>query len=72
MTDNLPPVQELSYEQARDQLVATVRKLEGGQVPLEDALKMWERGEELAKHCQAFLDSAMQRLDAAAPQQVQD
>ncbi|EJZ85978.1 exodeoxyribonuclease VII small subunit [Winkia sp. UMB3158] len=72
MTDNLPPVQELSYEQARDQLVATVRQLEGGQVPLEDALKMWERGEELAKHCQAFLDSAKQRLDAAAPQQPQD
>ncbi|MDO4665123.1 MAG: exodeoxyribonuclease VII small subunit [Actinomycetaceae bacterium] len=62
--------ENLTYEQARDELVDTVRKLESGQVPLEDALKLWERGEALAKHCQNFLDAAKTRLDAATGENV--
>lgn len=56
---------ELSYEQARDELVAVVARLESGAVPLEESLVLWERGEALAARCQQWLDGARARLDAA-------
>lgn len=56
-----------SYEQARDELVDVVRRLEAGGVTLEESLQLWERGEELARICQEWLDGARARLDAAAP-----
>lgn len=56
---------ELSYEQARDELVEVVRRLEAGGSTLEESLALWERGEELAKVCQGWLDGAKARLDAA-------
>lgn len=52
-----------SYEQARDELVVTVQKLEAGGIPLEESIALWERGEELARICQAWLDGARERLD---------
>ncbi|MEV4615713.1 exodeoxyribonuclease VII small subunit [Kitasatospora sp. NPDC049258] len=55
----------LGYEQARDALLEVVRRLEGGGIPLEESLALWERGEELAKVCQRWLDGARARLDAA-------
>lgn len=55
----------LTYEQARDELVEVVRKLEAGGTSLEDSLALWERGEALADRCQTWLDGARQRLDAA-------
>ena len=55
----------LTYEQARDELVEVVRKLEAGGTTLEDSLALWERGEALADRCQTWLDGARQRLDAA-------
>lgn len=55
---------DLSYEQARDELIATVQKLEAGGTTLEESLKLWERGEELAALCQKFLDGARAKLDA--------
>ncbi len=59
---------ELSYEEARDQLVETVRKLESGDVPLSESMALWERGEELAKICQTWLDGAKAKIDAARAQ----
>lgn len=56
-----------SYEQARDELIEIVRQLEAGGVTLEESLKLWERGEELARVCQEWLDGARVRLEAAAP-----
>jgi len=53
----------LSYEAARDELAEVVAKLEGGKVSLEESLKLWERGEELAKICQNWLDGAKAKLD---------
>lgn len=53
----------LSYEQAREQLADIVRQLEQGGGGLEESLTLWERGEQLAATCQAFLDGAQQRLD---------
>jgi exodeoxyribonuclease VII small subunit len=54
-----------SYEQARDELAEVVRQLEQGGATLEQSLALWERGEELAKVCQHWLDGAKARLDAA-------
>ena len=58
-------VAELSYEQARDELVAVVGKLEQGGVPLEESIGLWERGEALAARCEEWLEGARERLDAA-------
>lgn len=54
-----------SYEQARDELAKIVTKLEAGGASLEDSIALWERGEELAKICNQWLDSAKSRLDKA-------
>lgn len=59
------PVAELSYEQARDELVQVVARLETGGETLEGSLALWERGEALAARCQEWLDGARERLDAA-------
>jgi exodeoxyribonuclease VII small subunit len=58
-------VDELTYEQARDELATVVRGLETGGLSLEQSLVLWERGQRLADRCQALLDDAQQRLDAA-------
>ena len=57
---------ELSYEQARDELVDVVRRLEAGGTTLEESLALWQRGEKLAQVCQRWLDGARTKLDAAA------
>ena len=60
-----PDVSTLTYEQARDDLVAVVSRLEAGGATLEESLALWERGEALAARCQQWLDNARERLDAA-------
>lgn len=55
----------LSYEDARDELARVVQKLESGGLGLDDSLTLWERGEELARICERFLDGARERVDAA-------
>lgn len=55
-----------TYEQARDELVDIVAKLESGQTTLEESLTLWERGEYLAAIAQDHLDGAQARLDAAS------
>ena len=60
-----PDIAELSYEDARDQLVGVVQRLESGQAPLDETMSLWERGEALADHCGAWLDRAEKRLDEA-------
>ena len=60
---------ELSYEAARAELADVVNKLESGGGTLEEALALWERGEELAAICQSRLDGARARLEAARPQE---
>ena len=58
-------ISTLSFEQARDELVAVVQTLESGGHTLEASLALWERGELLAAHCQQWLDSARTRLEGA-------
>lgn len=69
MTDATDPdateLSQLSYEEARDQLVEIVRTLEQGGAPLAESLALWERGEQLARVCQSALEGARARLDAA-------
>ncbi len=56
---------QLSYEQARDELISVVQRLESGGAPLEESLALWERGEQLAAICQEWLDGARARIAAA-------
>jgi exodeoxyribonuclease VII small subunit len=65
MTEQSAPSEQLSYEQAREELVEVVRRLESGGTDLEESLALWERGEKLAQICQSWLDGAKKRLDAA-------
>ena len=58
---------KISYEEARDELAQVVSSLETGGATLEDSLKLWERGEELAKICQEWLDGAKAKLDSVKP-----
>ena len=58
-------VTELSYEQARDQLVQVVASLEQGSATLEESMALWERGEALAAQCELWLSGAKARLDSA-------
>jgi len=58
-------VGELSYEQARDELIRVVAELEQGSSSLEESLALWERGEALAQRCEEWLIGARARLDAA-------
>jgi exodeoxyribonuclease VII small subunit len=55
----------LKYEAARDELIDVVKQLEGGGLTLEQSIALWERGEELANICQAWLDGAKARLESA-------
>ena len=59
---------DVPYEQARDELIAIVQKLETGGTSLEEALALWERGEQLAGICQQWLDGARERLAKASGQ----
>lgn len=56
---------KISYETARDELSSIVESLEDGSASLEESLKLWERGEELASICQQWLDGARAKLEAA-------
>jgi exodeoxyribonuclease VII small subunit len=60
-------VAALGYEQARDELVSVVARLEAGGGSLEESLALWERGEALAARCQQWLDGARARLAEAQP-----
>lgn len=56
---------QLSYEQARAELADVVTKLESGGVALAESMKLWQRGEELARICQEWLDGAQATIDQA-------
>jgi exodeoxyribonuclease VII small subunit len=64
-TPDVPDIAGMSYEEARDELVGAVGKLEQGGTTLEESLALWERGEALAARCEEWLVGARVRLDAA-------
>jgi exodeoxyribonuclease VII small subunit len=57
---------EPTFEQAQAELEQIVDRLERGQAPLDEALKLWERGEELYAFCRAKLDAAEGRVEELA------
>lgn len=60
-------LKDLNYEQAFQELEATVRRLEGGELPLEEALGLFERGQALAARCGELLDQAELKLRQLVP-----
>ena len=54
---------ELSFEEARRELERIVAQLESGEAGLEEAVSLWERGEQLYLHCVAKLDAAQGRIE---------
>lgn len=60
------------YEQARDELIELVKRLEAGGLTLEQSLQLWERGEELAAICEEWLEGARARLATALAQHQED
>ena len=63
-------VEELSYEEALAELEGIVESLEGEQSPLEEAMKLFERGQALAAHCGALLESAQLKVQKLAGDMV--
>ncbi len=56
------PVAEMSFEEAMKELEAVVGRLELGDVPLEDSIKLYERGAALKDHCQKKLAEAEEKV----------
>jgi exodeoxyribonuclease VII small subunit len=72
-TDSITPISQLGYEACRDELIEVVRLLEQGGLDLDTSLKLWERGEQLAKRCEEHLAGARQRVaDALAAGQAEE
>jgi exodeoxyribonuclease VII small subunit len=59
---------ELTFEAAQRELEGIVERLEGGQAGLDEAIALWERGEELYRFCLAKLDAAHGRIEQLARQ----
>jgi exodeoxyribonuclease VII small subunit len=68
----MKPISELGYEEARDELIEVVQQLEQGGLDLDVSLKLWERGEELAKRCEEYLAGARKRVEDALTSKDQD
>ena len=58
-----PDIADLTYEQALKALEDVVRRLESGDVALDESITLYERGEKLRAHCQARLDAAQARIE---------
>ena len=58
-----PDIAEMSFEDALAELEQIVRRLEGGQVKLDEAILSYERGAQLKQHCERKLSEAQQRVD---------
>lgn len=58
-----PDIQTLSFEQALAELEQIVGRLESGQAPLEDSIRLYERGASLKAHCEARLEAARLRVE---------
>jgi exodeoxyribonuclease VII small subunit len=70
---SITPISQLGYEACRDELIEVVRLLEQGGLDLDASLKLWERGERLAKRCEEHLAGARKRVaDALAAGQAEE
>lgn len=65
--DKQQPAEELSYEQAFAELEQIVAALESGDLPLEESMAQFERGQALAERCAQLLDQAELKLSELTP-----
>jgi exodeoxyribonuclease VII small subunit len=63
MDQPAPDISAMTFEDALRALEDVVRRLESGDVPLDDSITLYERGEALRRHCQARLDAAQARIE---------
>jgi len=63
MTEGTPDIAQMTFEEALRALEDVVKRLESGDVPLDDSINLYEQGEKLRQHCQARLDSAQARIE---------
>ena len=66
------PIDQLSYEEAFSQLDAIVTALEGNELPLETAMDLFERGQNLIRHCTELLDKADLRVQQLSGEDLID
>jgi exodeoxyribonuclease VII small subunit len=66
-TKTIVSVDELSFEDALAELDETVRQLEAGDLPLDEALALFERGQRLSARCQGLLQAAELKVQQLAP-----
>jgi len=59
----VPDLQDLTFEQALAELEQIVARLESGQAPLEDSIRLYERGAALKGHCETRLEAARLRVE---------
>ena len=58
-----PDIAGLPFEKALEELESIVKRLERGEVPLEESIAIYERGEALKRHCEALLKRAEARIE---------
>lgn len=63
MQEGTPDITKMTFEDALKALEEVVRRLESGEVPLDESIDLYERGEKLRAHCQARLDAAQARIE---------
>jgi exodeoxyribonuclease VII small subunit len=63
MAQDAPDISQMSFEDALRALEDVVRRLESGEVPLDESIDLYERGEALRLHCQKRLDAAQARIE---------
>jgi exodeoxyribonuclease VII small subunit len=65
MNDSAEPaeIDAMTFEDALAELEQIVRRLEAGQVKLDEAIRCYERGTRLRRHCESKLDEAQQRVE---------
>jgi exodeoxyribonuclease VII small subunit len=67
MTQNIPDITTLTFEKALAELEGIVKKLEQGNVDLDESILIYERGEALKKHCEKLLTLAEKRIEKIVP-----
>ncbi|MXP46734.1 exodeoxyribonuclease VII small subunit [Altererythrobacter luteolus] len=63
MNEAAPDIDKMTFEDALRALEDVVKRLESGEVPLDESISLYEQGEKLRLHCQARLDSAQARIE---------
>ncbi|MGE0060919.1 MAG: exodeoxyribonuclease VII small subunit [Xanthobacteraceae bacterium] len=63
MADTNTDIKKMPFERAIEELESIVQRLEGGKVPLEESVAIYERGEALKRRCEELLRQAEARVE---------